>query len=165
VKQHELRPPRGAVKARKRVGRGGGSGHGKTAGRGMSGQRSRSNVGLKPTFEGGQRPLVQRLPKKRGFHNPFRIEYNGINVARLAEAFPTGTTVTPQTLFEFGVVRNLNHPIKILGQGELAGALHVYAHAFSESARAKITAAGGTCTILDLQITDMVKDETQTESA
>ncbi len=163
MKQHELRPPRGAVKARKRVGRGIGSGRGKTAGRGMSGQRSRSNVGLRPTFEGGQRPLVQRLPEKRGFHNPFRVEYTVVNVGRLAEAFPEGTTITPQALYESRVVRNLNHPVKILGYGELGAVLHVQAHAFSESAQAKITAAGGTCTVLDPQILDAATGESQTE--
>ena len=98
MKQHELRPPRGAKSARKRVGRGPGSGRGKTAGRGMSGQRSRSSVGLRPTFEGGQRPLVQRLPTKRGFHNPFRIAYTVVNVGRLAEVFAAGATVTPELL-------------------------------------------------------------------
>ena len=164
MKQHELRPPRGAVKARKRVGRGIGSGHGKTAGRGMSGQRSRSNVGLKPTFEGGQRPLVQRLPTKRGFHNPFRIAYTVVNVGRLAEVFQAGATVTPQVLYELRVVRNLNHPVKILGEGDMPGALHVQAHAFSESARAKITAAGGSCTLLDLQIVQAATDEAQAAS-
>lgn len=163
MKQHELRPPRGAVKARKRVGRGGGSGRGKTAGRGMSGQRSRSNVGLRPTFEGGQRPLVQRMPTKRGFHNPFRIAYNVVNVARLAEVYSGGATVTPQSLYEMRVVRNLNRPIKILGHGDLEVALHIHAHAFSESARSKITAAGGTCTLLDLQVLDT--GEAPSESA
>lgn len=164
MKQHELRPPRGAVKARKRVGRGTGSGHGKTAGRGMSGQRSRSSVGLRPTFEGGQRPLVQRLPMKRGFHNPFRIAYTVVNVGQIAEIFQAGATVTPQLLYEFRVVRNLNHPVKILGEGDMPGALHVHAHAFSESARAKITAAGGSCTLLDPQIVEAATDEVQAAS-
>ena len=163
MKQHELRAPRGAVKNRRRVGRGHGSGRGKTAGRGMSGQRSRSHVGLRPTFEGGQRPLVQRLPMKRGFHNPFRVEYTVVNVGRLSAAFVAGATVTPQTLYELRVVRNLNRPVKILGQGELGGALHVHAHAFSESARAKITAAGGTCTLLDPQIMEDTPAESRVE--
>jgi large subunit ribosomal protein L15 len=164
VKQHELRPPRGAKSARKRVGRGTGSGRGKTAGRGMSGQRSRSSVGLRPTFEGGQRPLVQRLPMKRGFHNPFRIAYTAVNVGRLAEVFQGGATVTPQLLYEFRVVRNLNRPVKILGEGELTGALHVQAHAFSESARRKIAEAGGSCTLLDPQIVEAATDEVQAAS-
>lgn len=164
MKQHELRPPRGAKKARRRVGRGPGSGRGKTAGRGMDGQRSRSGVGLRPTFEGGQRPLVQRLPTKRGFHNPFRIAYTVVNVGRLAEVFEAGATVTPQVLYEFRVVRNLNRPVKVLGEGDMPGALHVHAHAFSESARSKITAAGGSCTVLDLQIVEAATDEVQAAS-
>lgn len=159
MKQHELRPPRGAKSARKRVGRGPGSGRGKTAGRGMSGQRSRSSVGLRPTFEGGQRPLVQRLPTKRGFHNPFRIAYTVVNVGRLAEVFAAGATVTPELLRDLRVVRHLNRPVKILGEGDLAGALHVHAHAFSESARAKITAVGGSCTLLDPQLVETATDE------
>ena len=157
MKQHELRPPRGAVKARKRVGRGAGSGHGKTAGRGMSGQRSRSNPGISPLFEGGQRPLVQRMPTKRGFHNPFRVEYSAVNVGRLAEAFAAGATITPRVLWERRVVRRLDRPVKILGNGELDSPIHVYAHAFSESARRKITAAGGTCTVLDLEVLDALE--------
>jgi len=165
VKQHELRPPRGAKKARKRVGRGYGSGRGKTAGRGMMGQRARSSHGIRPTFEGGQRPLVQRLPTKRGFHNIFRVEYSVVNVGRLAEAFEAGSTVTPVILKRRRVVRNLNQPIKILGAGDLEGALHVYAHAFSESAQAKITAAGGTCTVLDPQIMDIAAEPLPDEEA
>jgi large subunit ribosomal protein L15 len=132
----------------------------------MSGQRSRSNAGISPTFEGGQRPLVQRLPMKRGFHNPFRIEYTVVNVGRLAGVFPAGTTVTPRLLHEFRVVRSLNHPVKILGHGELAQVLDVHAHAFSEGARAKIIAAGGTCTLLDPQIVEeAAPGEVQTEPA
>ncbi len=149
MRQHELRAPRGAKKARKRVGRGPGSGRGKTAGRGMMGQRSRSHHGIRPTFEGGQRPLTQRLPEKRGFRNLFRVEYSVVNVGRLAELFPAGATVTPAALLERRVLRNLKQPVKILGHGDLETALHVHAHAFSESARAKIAAAGGTCTVLD----------------
>ncbi|MGB9723567.1 MAG: 50S ribosomal protein L15 [Chloroflexia bacterium] len=155
MKQHELWPPRGATKARKRVGRGHGSGHGKTAGRGMSGQRSRSHHGISPTFEGGQLPLVRRLPYKRGFHNPFRVEYSVVHLGRLAELFPAGSTVTPRLLREMRVVRHRNRPVKVLGEGEAAGPLHVYAHAFSESARQKIEAAGGTCTVLDPQVWDV----------
>ncbi len=154
MKQHELRAPRGAKKAAKRVGRGHGSGHVKTAGRGMSGQRSRSNVGLRPTFEGGQRPLVQRMPVKRGFHNIFRVEYAVVNLGRLAEIFPAGSTITPETLRQMRVLRNLDRPLKILGAGELAGPLNVHAHAFSDSAREKITAAGGSWTLLDREVVD-----------
>lgn len=165
MKQHELRPPKGAVKARKRVGRGIGSGHGKTAGRGMMGQRARSNPGISPLFEGGQRPLVQRLPTKRGFHNPFRVEYSAVNIGRLAETFGAGATITPRVLWERRVVRRLDRPVKILGSGELDIPVHVYAHAFSESARHKITAAGGTCTILDPEVLDAVEGPGETEEA
>ena len=157
MKQHDLRPPRGATHRRKRVGRGIGSGHGKTGGRGMMGQRARSNPGISPLFEGGQRPLVQRLPTKRGFHNPFRIEYHAVNVGRLAEIFPTGSIVTPRILWERRVVRHLRQPVKILGNGDLDSPLHVYAHAFSESARQKIIAAGGSCTVLDLEMLDALE--------
>jgi large subunit ribosomal protein L15 len=159
VKQHDLRAPRGATKARRRVGRGSGSGRGKTAGRGMAGQRARSNRGIRPTFEGGQRPLVQRLPEKRGFHNVFRVEYNVVNVGRLAELFPAEATITPGVLLERRVLRNLKHPVKILGQGDLENPLHVYAHAFSDSARAKITAAGGSCTVLDPAVVDIAAEQ------
>ncbi len=169
MKQHELRPPRGARKRRKRVGRGYGSGRGKTAGRGMMGQRSRSGHGIRPTFEGGQRPLVQRLPTKRGFTNIFRIAYRPVNVGRLAEVFAAGAVVTPQRLRETRVLRNLKMPVKVLGEGELDRPLHVYAHAFSSQARAKIEAAGGSCTVLDPELTDLppkvLAGETPTEEA
>ncbi len=158
MKQHDLRSPRGAKKGRKRVGRGTGSGRGKTSGRGMMGQRARSHHGIKPFFEGGQRPLLQQLPTKRGFHNPFRIEYSVVNISRLAEVFEPGATVTPLILREKRILRNLNRPVKILGDGDLEGPLHVYAHAFSESARAKIAAAGGSYTVLDPEEMEMVTE-------
>lgn len=154
MKQHELRAPRGARKQRKRVGRGTGSGRGKTAGRGMQGQRSRSGHGISPTFEGGQRPLVLRMPTKRGFTNIFRIDYCVVNLGRLAGVFEAGDMVTPQILRERRIVRNLNRPIKILGSGELDRPLHFYVHAFSTAAQQKIEAAGGTCTVLDPQLQD-----------
>ncbi len=163
MKQHELRPPEGAKKDRKRVGRGTGSGHGKTSGRGMSGQRSRSNHGIRPYFEGGQLPLVRRLPKKRGFTNIFRIPYRVVNVGRLAELFQPGETVTPRLLVQRGVVRNLKFPVKVLGEGDIAQPLHIYAHAFSESARSKVLAAGGSCTLLDPEVFDV--PETQAQEA
>lgn len=155
MKQHELRPPRGAKKARKRVGRGYGSGRGKTSGRGMMGQRSRSNHGIRPTFEGGQRPLVQRLPMKRGFTNIFRIAYAPVNVGRLATVFEPEDVVTPRILKQRRVLRHLREPVKILGDGELDRPLHVYAHDFSVSAKAKIEATGGTWTVLDPELLDV----------
>ena len=139
---NNLRPPRGAKHPKKRVGRGPGSGHGKTASRGSKGAKSRSGFRFKRGFEGGQMPLHRRVPK-RGFHNPFRIEYAVVNLDTLAERFDAGTTVTPDLLRERGIVRQATAPIKILGRGEIAKALTVQAQKFSESAVKKIAAAGG----------------------
>ncbi len=139
---NNLRPPRGAKHAKKRVGRGPGSGHGKTASRGSKGAKSRSGFRFKRGFEGGQMPLHRRVPK-RGFRNPFRIEYAVVNLDRLAEVFDAGTLVTPDVLRERGVVRDATAPIKILGRGEIGKALTVHAQKFSESAVKKIAAAGG----------------------
>ena len=143
MRQHELRPPRGARKARKRVGRGDGSGHGSYSGRGLKGQNSRSGGGVRPGFEGGQQPLITRLDKLPGFTNIFRTEYNVVNLDRLA-AFPADSEVTPQTLVESGVIRDARKPVKVLGRGEIERPLIVEAHRFSGSARRKIEAAGGT---------------------
>ncbi len=139
---NNLRPPRGAKHPKKRVGRGPGSGHGKTASRGSKGAKSRSGFRFKRGFEGGQMPLHRRVPK-RGFHNPFRVEYAVVNLDTLAERFEAGTTVTPDLLRERGIVRKATAPIKILGRGEIAKALTVHAQKFSESAVKKIAAAGG----------------------
>ena len=141
--QHDLRPPRGARKARKRVGRGDGSGHGSYSGRGLKGQNSRSGGGVRLGFEGGQQPLITRLDKLPGFTNIFRTEFSVINVDRLA-AFPADSEVTPQTLVKSGIVRDPRKPVKILGRGEIDRPLVVEAHRFSGSARRKIEAAGGT---------------------
>ncbi len=140
---NNLRPPRGAKHSKKRVGRGPGSGHGKTASRGSKGAKSRSGFRHKRGFEGGQMPLHRRVPK-RGFTNPFRLEYEVINLDRLAEVFDAGSAVTPEVLHERGLVRRLGLPVKVLGRGELAKALTVRAHKFSASAAQKIAAAGGT---------------------
>jgi large subunit ribosomal protein L15 len=140
--QHDLRPPKGARKSRKRVGRGDGSGRGSYSGRGLKGQNSRSGGGVRPGFEGGQQPLITRLDKLPGFTNIFRREFSVINVDRLA-AFPANSEVTPQTLVENGAVRDLRKPVKILGRGEIERPLVVEAHRFSDSARRKIEAAGG----------------------
>jgi large subunit ribosomal protein L15 len=140
--QHDLRPPKGARKSRKRVGRGDGSGRGSYSGRGLKGQNSRSGGGVRPGFEGGQQPLITRLDKLPGFTNIFRTEFSVINVDRLA-AFPANSEVTPQTLVENGAVRDLRKPVKILGRGEIERPLVVEAHRFSDSARRKIEAAGG----------------------
>ena len=142
MQQHHLRPPKGAARQRKRVGRGDGSGHGSFSGKGMKGQKSRSGGGVRPGFEGGQLPLAKALPKMRGFKNMFRKEYSVVNLDALAK-FPANSEVTPSLLMETGVVKNLKKPIKVLGRGELEVPLVVEAHRFSTSAREKIEVAGG----------------------
>jgi len=137
-----LRPPKGAKHARKRVGRGPGSGHGKTASRGSKGAKSRSGFRFKRGFEGGQMPLHRRVPK-RGFTNIFRVEYAVVNLDTLAEVFEAGSAVTPELLRERGLVRLARAPIKVLGRGEISKALTVRAHRFSGSAAEKIAKAGG----------------------
>jgi large subunit ribosomal protein L15 len=139
MKLHDLTPAKGSKKDKKRVGRGPGSGLGKTAGRGHKGQRSRSGYSRRPGFEGGQMPLVRRLPK-RGFTNIFRKEFAVVNLADLAEL---EGEITPELLAESGRVRR-GRMVKVLGDGEITRALTVKAHAFSASAREKIEAAGGT---------------------
>lgn len=141
MKLHELKPAEGSRKARKRVGRGIGSGHGKTAGRGHKGQKARSGGGVPIGFEGGQMPLYRRLPK-RGFKNPTRKEYAIVNLETL-NRFEDGAVITPEFLKEQGVVKNLKDGLKILGDGELKVKLTVKAHKFSQSALSKIEAAGG----------------------
>lgn len=139
---HELKPNPGATHRRKRVGRGIGSGHGKTAGRGTKGQKARDQVPL--TFEGGQTPLHRRLPRLKGFKNPNRKEYTIINVALLEERFEAGDVVTPELLLERRIIKDLEKDgLKVLGEGELTKPLTVRAHKFSKSAQQKITAAGG----------------------
>lgn len=143
MEQHELRPPRGATKPRKRIGRGNASGHGTYAGKGIKGAQARAGYKTRPAFEGGQTALVRRLPRRRGFRNPFRVEYQPVNLRDLAR-LPAGSDVTPESLLENRIVRTLRRPIKILGEGEVAAALTVRAHRVSAAARAKIEAAGGT---------------------
>ncbi|MGA2193230.1 MAG: 50S ribosomal protein L15 [Nitrospirota bacterium] len=141
MKIEELCPNPGAKKDKKRVGRGDGSGHGKTACRGEKGQKSRAGGAKRPGFEGGQMPLVRRIPK-RGFHNIFRKEYVEVNLRDLARI--TGTdTIGPEVLFDEGIVKRLGDGIKILGHGEIGRAVTVQAHKFSGSAAKKIEAAGG----------------------
>lgn len=143
LKAHHLRPAPGAKTAAKRVGRGEGGKGGKTAGRGTKGTGARKNVS--PAFEGGQMPLHMRLPKLRGFQNPFRVEYQVVNVGRLGELFPEGGTVAVADLVAAGAVRK-GRLVKVLGSGELSVKLDVQAHAFTASAKSKILAAGGTAT-------------------
>jgi large subunit ribosomal protein L15 len=171
VKLHDLRPAPGSHKAKRRVGRGIAAGQGKTAGRGTKGQKARAGGSIPAWFEGGQTPLHQRIPKLHGFRNPFRIEYEVVNIgaiARLAElgtlesgempgatakkpkSAPAPVTVNQEILRAAGLVRTLNKPMKILGAGELSTALFVVADAFSGSARSKIEAAGGTVSVLEV---------------
>lgn len=142
----DLHPDTGSRKKRKRVGRGNGSGHGKTSCRGHKGQGSRSGGGVRPGFEGGQMPLKRRVPK-RGFHNPFRDPAAIVNVGQL-EAFEAGSEVTPEALEQRGVVRKRGMAIKILGDGSLSKALTVKAHGFSAKAKEKIEALGGKAELL-----------------
>jgi large subunit ribosomal protein L15 len=138
---HELTPARGAKKRRKRIGRGPGSGHGKTATKGHKGLLARSGGGKRPGFEGGQMPLVRRLPKF-GFTNPSRVEYSIVNLTSFSD-WTGSETITPQVMVDAGLVKRKKRPIKILGNGELKKPLVVQAHKFSKSAEVKIQAAGG----------------------
>ncbi len=153
MKLHDLRPDKGATKKRKRVGRGISAGQGKTAGRGTKGQGARSGGGKGAYFEGGQLPLVRRLPFKRGFTNIFRIEYQEVNVDDLARVFADGETVTPEAMAAKGLIKKADGPVVVLGRGELGMKLAVKAHRFTKSAQEKIEAAGGSIEKLELLVT------------
>lgn len=143
MKLHELSPAAGSTKERKRIGRGAGSGQGKTAGKGHKGQKARAGRGMRPGFEGGQMPLQRRLPK-RGFNNIFRMEVATVNVSAIDAAFENGATVTIEDLVSKGLVKKvLAGGVKVLGNGEITKSLTVKANAFSASAKEKIEAAGG----------------------
>jgi large subunit ribosomal protein L15 len=145
MKIHDLQPPEGSNRARRRVGRGIAGKGGKTAGRGTKGQGARNNI--KPGFEGGQLPLTQRIPKLKGFKNPFRVEYNVINLDTL-EAFE-GPVADPEALRAAGLVHKDKHAlVKVLGRGEITHAIEVSAHAFSRTATEAIEAAGGRAIVL-----------------
>ncbi len=143
----DLQPAPGSKKEKTRKGRGIAAGQGKTAGRGTKGQRARTGRGIKPYFEGGQLPLVRRLPHVRGFHNIVREEFDVVNLDRLNETFEANSSVTPEMMAEQGLVKKSKR-VKVLGRGEIGKALQVTAHAFSDSAKEKITAAGGSVTEL-----------------
>ena len=147
MKVGELRPAEGSVQRRKRVGRGIGSGHGKTSGRGHKGQHARNTV--RPGFEGGQTPLYRRLPRRRGFNNVFQRNYAIINLGDLATRFESGTVVTPELLLERRVVRDLGDGLKVLGDGDLPHPLTVRAHKFSKSAVEKLQASGGSAELIE----------------
>ncbi len=142
MRQNELSPAPGSKKNRKRVGRGDGSGHGTYSGRGCKGQKSRAGYKMRPGFEGGQLPLIKRLPRKRGFVNIFRTEYSVINLNKLS-MFESGSEVTPERLVAAGLVKSLRHPVKVLAEGDITFPLSVKAHKFSTAAKVKIEAAGG----------------------
>lgn len=138
----KLSPSPGSRKARKRVGRGDGSGRGTYSGRGCKGQKSRAGYKMRPGFEGGQLPLIKRLPEKRGFHNPFRTEYSTVKIGQL-DIFEPESEVTPEKLAAARLVKSLRRPIKVLAGGEISRPLTVKANKFSAAAKAKIEAAGG----------------------
>ena len=155
MKLHDLRPADGSKKSRKRVGRGISAGQGKTAGRGTKGQGARSGGGKGPYFEGGQLPLVRRLPFKRGFTNIFRVEFQEVNVDDLQRIYDdlNETAVTPELLAEVGLIRKADQPVVILGRGDLTAKMSVQAHRFSKSAQEKIEKAGGSVEKLEIWLT------------
>ena len=144
----KLKPADGSTHSKKRVGRGHGTGQGTQAGRGHKGAQSRSGYSFKRGFEGGQMPLHRRVPK-RGFHNPFRVEYAVVNLDALSERFADGADVTPDLMRAIGLVRNARLPIKVLARGEVSKKLSVQAHKFSGKAAEKIAAAGGSAQVLE----------------
>jgi large subunit ribosomal protein L15 len=148
MRLNELTPPEGSSRDRVRIGRGHGSGKVKTGGKGTKGQKARAGGGVPPYFEGGQLPLIRKLPYRRGFRNPFRIEYREVNVRSLAN-FPQGSSVGPEEFEIAGILHGGSGPVKVLGQGDISVKLTVRAHKFSASARQKIEAAGGTAESLE----------------
>jgi large subunit ribosomal protein L15 len=154
MKLHELQPDKGATKKKTRVGRGISAGKGKTAGRGIKGQGARAGKSKGPYFEGGQLPLVRRMPFKRGFTNIFRIEYQEVRLDRLNghEGIASGAVVTPELLSELGLIRDPLRPVVILGNGEIDKKLTIKAHRVTKAAEAKITAAGGTVEVLEIKL-------------
>lgn len=145
---HDLQPAAGSKKNRKRVGRGPAAGQGKTAGRGTKGQNSRTGGGVRPYFEGGQLPLVRRLPHLRGFTNIWRTEFQPVNLARL-EAFDANSDVSPETLAGAGIIKRASDRVAILAGGDIDRPLKVKAHRVSQAAQDKIVAAGGTVEIIE----------------
>ncbi|MQG73144.1 MAG: 50S ribosomal protein L15 [SAR202 cluster bacterium] len=148
VKQHNLQPPRGARRTRRRIGRGVGSGRGTYSGRGMKGQKSRSGSSPRTGMEGGQMAWIKGLPKIRGFKPPVPKNYAIVNLKRIVERFDAGAEVSPQTLVDVGLIRDIHLPLKILGDGEIPNGLSVSAHRFSANAKAKLLAAG--CSVNEL---------------
>ena len=145
---HDLQSPDGATRERIRIGRGHGSGKVKTGGKGTKGQNARAGGGVPPYFEGGQLPLIRKLPYRRGFRNPFRVPFREVNVKDLAD-FPEGSTVGPEEFEVAGVLRGKKGPVKVLGHGEMSIKLTVRANKFSAGAKQKIEAAGGTAETIE----------------
>jgi len=143
VSQNNIGPAPGSRRPSKRVGRGTGSGHGTYSGRGAKGQKARAGFKIRPGFEGGQLPLIKRLPRKRGFTNIYRTEYSTVKIGSL-NSFEAGSEVTPETLLAAGLLKNLNNPVRVLADGEIDRAVMVRVNKFSAAAKAKIEAAGGT---------------------
>jgi large subunit ribosomal protein L15 len=153
MRMHELSPPEGAVRERIRIGRGHGSGKVKTGGKGTKGQNARAGGGVPPYFEGGQLPLIRKLPYRRGFRNPFRVPFREVNVRDLA-SFPEGSTVGPEEFEFMGILRGKRGPVKVLGHGDLSVKLTVQANKVSAGARKKIEAAGGQVILIGDQPTE-----------
>jgi len=142
MRQDNLTPVPGWHKDKKRVGRGDGSGRGTYSGRGCKGQKARAGCNMRPGFEGGQLPIIKRLPRKRGFTNIFRTEFAAVNLKSL-NVFKSGENVTTEKMFEAGIIKSVKQPVKVLGTGEIDRKLSIHANAFSAAAKAKIEAAGG----------------------
>lgn len=153
MKLHDLKPDKGSVRSKNRVGRGIAAGQGKTAGRGTKGAGARGRSGKRAYFEGGQLPLVRRLPFKRGFKNLFRIEYQEVNLSSLEEHFKAGDVVNAEALVAAGLVRDADKPVVVLGRGELSKALTIHTHRITASAAEKVEKAGGSVVKLDLTLT------------
>jgi large subunit ribosomal protein L15 len=167
MKLHDLHPAAGSHKPARRVGRGHGSGRGKTAGRGTKGQKARAGGGIPAWFEGGQTPLHIRTPKLHGFKNRFRVEYAGVNLGRLTEA-AAGTLITPDVLVHDGLLRQSKtkgRPVKILGGGDAPKGVTIHAHAFTRSALEKLTAAGSTAQRISWPEGNPIEDEPEAEAA
>lgn len=152
MKLHDLRPAEGAIRKRKRVGRGTGSGRGKTAGRGTKGQNARSGGGVRQGFEGGQLTLIRRLPKMRGFVNRFKVTYTPVNLDNMSDQFEADSQVSPATLFETGLLGSSKQPVVVLARGEIDKPLHLQVHRISKTAREKVEAAGGSVEILPFTV-------------
>lgn len=164
MQAHQLKPARGSTHVKRRVGRGNASGVGTYSGRGLKGQKARAGNKPRRFFEGGQTRLLRKLPRKKGFHNPFRVEYAPVNLSVL-NGFEAGTEVTPELLIEKRMLRNLNKPVKVLATGEIDRALNVTAHRFSLTAKEKIKAAGGTVVELHERVVKVKKPKREKSKA